>query len=72
MGPPPPNRGVSLDTSKAPGRKMDQQKWRESLGIDPSSHIRLVELNHLRYQHSDIPKIVDFLQGQLSVQYKEV
>jgi hypothetical protein len=51
---------------------MDQQKWRESLGIDLSSHIRLVELNHLRYQHSDIPKIVDFLQGQLSVQYKEV
>ncbi|KAK4935607.1 hypothetical protein LTR10_023368 [Elasticomyces elasticus] len=57
-----PNRGVSIETAKASGPKQDQDTWRASLGVDPAQHIRLVELNHVRYQHSDIEKIITFLE----------
>ncbi|KAG4431207.1 hypothetical protein IFR05_013314 [Cadophora sp. M221] len=62
-----PNRGVSLDLSKGPGTKQSQEDWRASLGIDTTKQIRVVELNHVRYQHSDIKNIVAFLEGKIAI-----
>ncbi|KAF5002933.1 hypothetical protein FDECE_10488 [Fusarium decemcellulare] len=60
--PPKQNTGASIDAWHAvPNEFEDQDAWKARLQIDGSQHIRLVELNHCRYQHADIPKITEFL-----------
>ncbi|KAJ4184677.1 hypothetical protein NW759_017019 [Fusarium solani] len=60
---PEPNRGDSVESWRAhPDLREDQSSWKARLGIDVEQQIRLVELNHIRYQHNDIERIVEFLQ----------
>ncbi|BCS30688.1 uncharacterized protein APUU_80991A [Aspergillus puulaauensis] len=56
------NTGESVAFGKAPGLKQSQAEWRASRGIDTTNQIRLVELNHVRYRHANIGKIVQFLE----------
>ncbi|KAI1776941.1 trihydroxytoluene oxygenase [Hypoxylon cercidicola] len=59
---PAPNSGSSIQSSEAwPGLKERQESWRARLNIDESQHIRLVELNHVIYQHVDVEREIEFL-----------
>ena len=63
--PPDHNTGASIDAWHAiPSEYEDQESWKTRLGIDATQQIQLVELNHCRYQHADIPKICEFLHGK--------
>ena len=62
---PTPNSGSSIQSSEAwPGLKERQEDWRARLNIDKSQQIRLVELNHVIYQHADLEREVEFLGGK--------
>lgn len=59
------NTGASIDAWHAiPDEYEDQNDWKQRLQIEPSKQIRLVELNHMRYQHVEIGKITQFLYGK--------
>ncbi|KAH6884612.1 trihydroxytoluene oxygenase [Thelonectria olida] len=58
----PTNKGETLDQWHAgPLEFEDQEAWRQRLKIDVSKQIRLRELAHMRYVHTDIPAITQFL-----------
>jgi hypothetical protein len=40
-----------------------KREWQKKRGIDPSKQVRIVKLNHMRYQHPDLNKITTFLRG---------
>ncbi|KAF5250386.1 hypothetical protein FANTH_4419 [Fusarium anthophilum] len=59
---PTPNSGISIKSSEAwPGFKEDQTAWQSRMNIDTDQQLRLVELNHIRYQHADIERAIEFL-----------
>lgn len=39
--------------------------WQARCNIKSDSHIRLVKLAHMRYQHPDLEEITTFLEGML-------
>jgi hypothetical protein len=41
-----------------------KREWQKKRGIDPSKQVRIVKLNHMRYQHPDLNKITTFLRGK--------
>lgn len=63
---PSPNRGASVpDTNtKAIPDQASKREWQKKRGIDPSKHVRIVKLSHMRYQHPDLNKITTFLRGE--------
>lgn len=62
---PSPNKGYSLsapDAMKYAGwEQMPLDQWMEREQIDKSQHIKLVRLSHMRYMHSNIESITNFL-----------
>ena len=60
-----PNAGTSLDDSKAEQRGEKGEliaDWQKRNGIDRSKHIKIVRISHMRYQHSDVAQITNFLK----------
>ncbi|KAI8663839.1 VOC domain-containing protein [Fusarium keratoplasticum] len=59
---PSTNKAETLDQWHAgPLEFEDQDAWRQRLKIDVSKQIRLLELAHMRYVHTDISAITQFL-----------
>lgn len=58
-----PNAGASVPDHDAMGDKSEAiSEWRKRVGIDPSKHVRLVKVAHMRYQHPDMATITKFLK----------
>jgi hypothetical protein len=58
-----PNRGSTIDANQVIPNQQSQEEWRKEYGIDPSKHVRLVKLSHMRYQHKDFDTINTFMKG---------
>jgi hypothetical protein len=57
-----PNSGGTIPDLKAVGAEAESLlRWRERSGIDPSKHVRIVKVSHMRYQHPDLGRIATFL-----------
>ena len=41
-----------------------KREWQKKRGIDTSKQVRIVKLNHMRYQHPDLNKATTFLRGK--------
>ena len=61
-----PNRGTTIDASRAVPNQQTVEEWRKLAGIDGSNQVQLVKLSHMRYQHVDIDKITIFLKGKFT------
>ncbi|KAI1609052.1 trihydroxytoluene oxygenase [Exophiala viscosa] len=60
---PSPNRGSSLRDVEAIGPDSESKReWQKKRGIDRSKQVRIVKLNHTRYQHPDLAVITTFLR----------
>jgi hypothetical protein len=60
-----PNRGAAiLDISEMGADGMTQSAWRSAYSIEPSKHVKLVKLSHMRYQHPNLQTISTFLRGK--------
>ncbi|KAF2483797.1 Glyoxalase/Bleomycin resistance protein/Dihydroxybiphenyl dioxygenase [Neohortaea acidophila] len=60
-----PNAGFSLPDRDAEERGETGEgiaEWQRRNGIDPSAHIRIVKIAHMRYQHAELVKITQFLK----------
>lgn len=59
----PHNKGASIPDTDALGPAGESlSTWHKKRGIDPSSQVRVVRLVHMRYQHPDLEKLIEFLQ----------
>lgn len=59
-----PNSGASVPDLEVAGHgKKSLDDWRAQNKVDSAKQIKLVKLAHMRYQHPDLDRITEFLQG---------
>lgn len=58
-----PNWGHSVNAHEAVPNQQTFQKWRDTASINVESHIKLVKLSHMCYQHKDMDTITTFFEA---------